>query len=498
MGIVLRNLILILSLGLFIIGLLFSDPYVLLISVLIIILQNFWYGFEKFYERIIFITFNATFFIFLLGRIIVSEYFNYNVNNSNLFGLAFFDAEVVNHILISLYISLLSLFIGFHFVQKFFSQNSTVKEKIKYKTGYLEAFRIFSKYFFYFTVIFRLMYLYEAISVSNTEGYYETFATFQSQMPLIFIILSNMYDVAFFAFLATKPRKKESVLPIGLYIIEGIFSLLSGRRSGFMLNLLIIFIYFCLRNKDNKENIYKSAFKWLPKKDKWVGKKEIIATILALPLIMVLLNMIGYLRAGSELTNVSLINSLYEFFYSQGISVNVIGFAKTLADTIPEGKLYSIGPIIEFFDNKIIGHYIFGQPIFIGQTVERALNGYLFSHTISYLIMPRLYLMGIGYGSSYIAELYTDFGYIGIIIGSIIYGILISKFTSWFYSNNILIVLLILLMTRALLFTPRAGYTSFLVSTFSLPKIAALIIIFIGAYIVREIIIKKRERREFF
>src|SRR5690606_3586624 len=122
--------------------------------------------------------------------------------------------------------------------------------------------------------------------------------------------------------------------------------------------------------------------------------------------------------------NINIIDSIFEFFYAQGVSANVIGYTMVLDESIPDGKLYSIGPILQFISNYY-GYFIQGIPMPSGQTVELALNGYLFSHTISYLIMPTLYLAGIGYGSSYIAELYADFGYFGIIFGSLFYGLLI-------------------------------------------------------------------------
>ena len=454
MNTILRIMILCLSIGVFIVGVLFSNPYTMLFAVLIMLLHNLWYSLEDFYKRVVFLIFNGTFFIFLVGRMVVNVFFNYKESTSGLFGLNFNEVEIINHTLIALYISLFFLFIGFVLIQKFGKKVISKENTSEGKELFWKSFKIFSKYFFYFTVIFRIIYLYEARSVANVEGYFETFSTFQSQMPGILVLLSGMYDVAFFAFLATKPSKKESILPIGLYLVEGIFSLLSGRRSGFMLNILILFIYFCLRNIKNREDLFSKTRTWL-KKGGWIGKKEIIGAILILPILMIISNTVGYLRAGADSVEISFVESVFEFLFSQGVSANVIGYTLVLTESIPD-KMYSIGPIIEFIDNKIIGHYIMGEPEFMGQTVDRALNGYLFAHTISYLVMPNLYLMGVGYGSSYIAELYNDFGYLGVAIGSVIYGVLIGKFTTWFQAKNILLVLITLMMLRSFLFTPRS------------------------------------------
>lgn len=485
-----RNTILLVSLGLFIIGILFSNAYTLLITILLMLVHNFWYAIEDFYKRVVFLIFNGTFFVFLVGRMVVNEFFKYKQSSSGIYGLNFNEIEIINHTLITLYISLFFLYFGFLFMQKFSRKEQLQKNVSESKKKFWESFKTFSKYFFYFVILFRIIYLYEAMSVVRMDGYYETFSTFQSQMPGLLVLLSNMYDVAFFAFLATKPSKKEAVLPIGLYLIEGVFSLLSGRRSGFMLNILILFIYFCLRNIKRKENVDNKNRSWL-KKNRWIGKKEIIGSIFIIPIIMVTLNTIGYFRTGVETINISFVESIFEFLFSQGVSANVIGYTLIYSESLPN-KLYSFGPIIEFIDNKIIGHYIYGEAEFLGQTSERALNGYLFAHTISYLVMPNLYLNGVGYGSSFIAELYNDFGYIGIVVGSFIYGVLIGKFTIWFQSKNIIIVLITLMMLRSFLFTPRAATVSFLVSSFSPPKIIAMIIILLGAYIIRAIYYQRK------
>ena len=102
-----------------------------------------------------------------------------------------------------------------------------------------------------------------------------------------------------------------------------------------------------------------------------------------------------------------------------------------------------------------------------GQTVERALEGYQYSHTISYLIMPDLYERGVGYGSSFIAEWYQDLGMFGVIIGSFLVGVLMVIFTKMFSAKSVLTVTVALLMMRMTLFIPRASSIAFIIDTFS-------------------------------
>lgn len=490
-----RNILLILSLCLFLIGLIFSHPFTLLNSVIILVIHNFLYSLEKFYERIIFLAFNVTFFVFLIGRMTVSAFFNYKESSSNLFGLHFSSASTVNHILISLYISLIFLYFGYLIIQKIaISKFNDSYNNRRHLSPYWLGFKAFSKYFFYFTSVFKLALLLERIKVVGMHGYYETFSTFRSSFPGIFVILGEIYIVAFFAFLACKPRKSEVRYPLLIFILISILSLFSGTRADFMQNMIILIVYFSIREKEVFEKFVHDSKTFLVKSGKWLGKKHLLLIIVSLPVVLIILNGIAYLRGGQDIHFLSAFEFILDFFYAQGVSANVIGYTKTLADIIPD-KLYSIGPILEYIENKIVRQYILGEPEIIGQTVERAINGYIFSHTISYLILGDLYLAGVGYGSSFVAELYHDFGYFGIAGGSLIYGMLIKIFYRWLKSNNVILTLITLLMLKTFFMTPRAGTISFFIYAFSPTKLLGIGIIMFGALIVKDLFYKNYKRK---
>lgn len=467
------------SLLFFLIGLSFENPRVLLISTLIIFSHNIIYSFKNFYDKAIFFSFNVTFFIFLLGRMVVNEFFGYKSGLLGIFGLAFNDVRLVNLTIICLFLSLWAIFMGYTLIQKV--NLSFLKKKKELNPGFVYSLRAFSLLFFYFCMIFRLYYVYEMQQTAMTEGYYESFMTFASSMPSLLVTISNMYDVAFLAYLATNPTKRKSLFPILLYIGEGLFAALAGRRSIFMLNLLIVFIYYCVRTA--------RATKRQDEK-KWLDKSELSFGVIALPVLMGFLTFIGKLRSSFKGSNVSLNNPILEFFYSQGISANLIGYTKVYEDLLPKGILYTFGPIMEFVNNKII-RPLNGLPEYFGQNIERAINGHLFSHALPYLIMPSAYLMGHGYGSSYIAEMFHDFSFLGVFIGSIVYGAIIYVFYYMLQNSNYIIVIFTLMMTRSILFAPRGAALSFIVSAFSMSKIAAVIFIVVGSTILYSIIGQK-------
>ncbi|MBT2615338.1 MULTISPECIES: O-antigen polysaccharide polymerase Wzy family protein [unclassified Bacillus (in: firmicutes)] len=485
MFILTRCVLLIGSLLFFLIGVGFQNPKVLLIATLIIFSHNIIYSLNKFFEKIIFFCFNVTFFIFLIGRMIVTEFFGYKSNLLGVFGLAFSDLEIVNVVIICLYLSLLAIYIGYVLIQKI--DLSFLKQKKELNPGYVNALRLFSLMFFFFSMVFRLIYVYQMQQAAVTEGYFESFANFRSSLPGVLETISRMYDVAFFAYLATMPSKKRSFFPVMLYIVEGFLSALAGRRSIFMLNLLIVFIYYCVRSITTKKKDPTNQV--IKKERKWFGKFEWILGIVALPVLLTFMTVIGKLRSSNwqSTEKISFLDSIYEFFYTQGISVNLIGYTQLYGNSLPEGKWYTFGPLFEFVDNRII-RPIAGMPELFGQTVERAIDGYLYAHALSYVIMPDLYLKGVGYGSSYLAELFKDFSFTGVFVGSIVYGALIYVLFYMLKNSNYILIIFTLMMIRSLLFAPRGAYLSFIVSSFSMPKILAVIFIIIGAKLLYSLI----------
>lgn len=462
-------------------GILFDNPTVALVAVIIAITHNLIYSIIKLYERIVFLCFNLTFFIFLLGRMVVNKFLGFE-SSLGIFGLAFNDTAIIFTILICIYLSVLGLYLGYRLIQKV--DLSFLKQKKISETSFKKALRKFSFFFFLLTLIFRYYVIFEMMQVSSLEGYYESYSTFTSSLPGLLVLLSNMFDVALFAYLSTNPSRKKSLFPIGLYIIEGLLAAFAGRRSILMLNLLIVFVYFSIRNLRSSAN----------NESKWVGKKEWTFSVIAFPILIVFLNIIGNVRGKIEGSRFSgLWDSILSFMHAQGISANLIGYTKVYKESVPEGKIYVLGPILEFIDNKVIRPFR-GLPELYGQSQERALEGYLFAHTISFIIMPVLYLRGVGYGSSFVAELYMDFSYIGVFLGSLIYGFLLFLLFYILRHSNFVLVIFALLATRAIFFAPRAATLSFIVSSLTVSKIAAFIIILIGSKILQILIDNKKIR----
>ncbi|QCS53923.1 O-antigen polysaccharide polymerase Wzy family protein [Priestia flexa] len=472
---VFRYTTLFLSISIFLISLINTNKDLLLISISSLFVHNMLFAFERFNERIIFFAFNATFFTFLAGRPILKTFIGYqDYYNDNTYGLDFYDENIIWNIFLILFMSLLFIFLGYILVDrnKVNINPSLNNSSHMFKDINVAYIAYVSKLFFFITYIFNALVLIDKARFSNSVGYTELYAMYTSSFPGWFIKLSEMCPAAFFIYLGTLPTKKKSAIPILLYLSLGVLSLIVGQRNTFVLNILIVLVYLCLRNlTDNNA--------------KWFGKKEIIACISAFPILILILNAVSYYRADNSVKEFSIIKGVTEFFYSQGASINLIGYSQTLASQMPDGRVYSLGRIIDFINNNAVTQILFDIPVYKPQTLESALYANSFADTVSYILSPNRYLAGWGYGSSYVAELYKDFGYYGIIIGSLLLGIVLALMPKLFV-KGVLGAWAALSMTRLLLYSPRDTLASFLVTSFSLINILTVILILLGAAILKD------------
>ena len=463
------------SLGFFFVGLFSSNATILLLSLTSLTVSNALYSFKDIQKNILFFCFNGTFFIFLIGRMIVTTFFGYKEDLRGLNGLNFTDNNLIVITLVALYLSLASIRIGYILFKRikldFIKRRFIPDNKRK-------ALELSSLILFSIAIVFRLYIVIEMRQATVSEGYFETFSQFRSSLPRVIQTFADMYDMFFFAFLATLPSKKKTLIPTLLYLLEGTIAASSGRRSVLMLNVLIVAIYYVVRN--NKE-----------KNDMWFGIKETVGSVIALPMLMGLMTFIGRMRAahGVQRTG-SIFDSIFEFFYSQGVSANLIGYTEMYKEQIPN-RFYTLGPIYEFVNESLIKPLKGIQPFF-GQTAERAMNGHLLSQTLPYFIDQRAYLAGYGWGSSIVSENYADGGFVGVIIGGLIYGLILLVLAKIISDGSFLIMTFGLAMSRIILFAPRGAYLSFIVSSMSPRKIAAVVLVIMFGWLLNQIMFKEK------
>lgn len=116
--------------------------------------------------------------------------------------------------------------------------------------------------------------------------------------------------------------------------------------------------------------------------------------------------------------------------------------------------------------------------VYGGNTVENAMNGFSFAHALSYLVMGKQYLNGNGMGSSYIAEIMYSFGYMGVFIANIFYGVFLRKFFK-LKKDKVWINTIIIIMMKSLFFAPRGSFDAFFSDLLSVNVWLTLIFVYL-------------------
>ena len=119
----------------------------------------------------------------------------------------------------------------------------------------------------------------------------------------------------------------------------------------------------------------------------------------------------------------------------------------------------------------------FREPI-KSQSIEHALDDHSLDAALTYLVKPNLYQNGGGLGSSYIAEAWKDFGYLGVIIFSYIYGLILALIPQWCH-KGFWWTAIGFIMYNNIIFAPRARAIKFIFEFFSLAVILILISIYL-------------------
>lgn len=399
-------------------------------------------------KKIALCSFLVTFFSFLLGRIFIDTLFpgfesDYTMEVDNRDS---YNKGATYFVLYSLILSLIGLSIGYLSKKK-----SIISNKIE-NPLYLTRIRTISKRLTIFFFLFVLLVTYEKIKYIWDNGYLNYYLNFKESFPHIFYTLSVSYKFSFFIFLATFPSKREAKPLILLFLIEAGIQLLSGQRGAFITPVFFIIIYYFVRNS-------------LLPQDPWIGKKGKITLVVTIPVLCAFMFLVMLLRGGDETGKFDLLTLFVNFFYQLGGSEVIIGYAYDFKPIVPEDQWYSLGPLIRFLQYNPIAH-IFGVEPIEFQSIEMATKGHELGSFITYRIDPSRYLMGGNVASSYVAELWLDFGFIGILIGNFIYGRILASI-SFLSKPNIWKTTILFIMLYRILSAPRASFAFFVTDCLS-------------------------------
>lgn len=336
----------------------------------------------------------------------------------------------------------------------------------------VESIRTVSKWIFWLTVWATVYVVAHKVFFVQTNGYLAYYTSYQSPTVVITKI-QIVNECAFFAFLSTLPKRKEVILPIGVWVVLQSATILAGGRASLVTTAFLFLWYFRYRNED----IALDSRPWFTK---WM---KIVIVVLA-PVAIALLGYWNYARNGS-VDNFSLLTFFYAFFEDQGGSIDLIAYAKKYQEQFPQ-TFYTFGPLIRFLKGNFIGRVFTGYVVPVQNTVEMAMTGYSFGQTITWLVMPHNYVAGVGLGGCYVAELWLDFGFLGVIVYNVLLGILLG-FMGENRRYSIIGLYLTLMLFDKVMLLPRDGALVWFMENFNISVIVTTVAILLLAKLCRYI-----------
>lgn len=416
-------------------------------GIIFIWIGNFIFSFQNLKSRIFFLFFNLSQFVFLIINPLISAF-----RGEKWWERYWEEAELFS--VLSLFLSLLFLQIGAVIIDRYLITRQVKQQNIERKE-YYPYLQLVSLIGFLGTWVCQIAVGCEKILFMRGKVYTEYYAGFVSNIPYVFQVAAAMMQYFLCLFLATKPRKKWSFTVLLLFIISAVPSLIIGIRNPIVLNCIFAFLYYFIRQS-------------MDEKEKWLGRFEKICLIVIPPIAICLLGIYTYIRNSAQIAVRSIGNIFIDFFMNQGSSFDVLSIGYGAIPYLPERPFrnYTFGGIIDYFSHGTIAQKFFGASALPdGNNIVNALESNSFAHNMSYIAKGReAYLQGEGFGSSYILETFTDFGYIGIVLCSLILGAVLIYAMKWIKKNYLTFTITLVALTT-IFFMPRAealGWIQFL------------------------------------
>ena len=266
-------------------------------------------------------------------------------------------------------------------------------------------------------------YLYIIFVKSN--GYLALYAgSINLTIPFWSNISGALFIIGLIFTFASLPSKKTVLTVIFIYLSINLMSLFIGNRGAFIVKLLFV-VWYYYRFYTNKDiNILKIFF---------IGLGMVI-----------IMARLAYSRMNLIAENIDFYDLILNFFNQSGVSLGVLAnqiFYKNIF--INSGLPYILNPFIAPYVPSI-------------QSPERIKETLSLADHLTYFLDSSRYFAGVGFGNSYIGELY-DIGFLGVLFGSFILGYFLIYF-SLKVSNNILFLLMSYYIVTCVVWMPRGSF----------------------------------------
>ena len=317
----------------------------------------------------------------------------------------------------------------------------------------------------------------------RTQDYTDMYLGVNLDFPFYIRILSGISVFLLAVVLSYDFSKIKSFFFLSIYVLSGSFEFLLGNRTSLMAKILFAVIYYCIRHFSASE------------KEVWFGKIEKILICVMIPISIIGLGIMNYSRSDEKVEPQSVTGIVSDFFYKQGTTFDTVCQGIEFKEELREEEiLYTLGPIQDYLNDSTLGQVIFRTtPMPDGNNLIRATEGHEMAHHLSYLVLGEEYLNGRGRGSSFILEIYMDFGYIGVAMCAMFLGFFCTEVRN-LCKNQYLYVIMLIILTEFFMLTRSSalGIVLFVMQ----PQFWVMWILLISLYIIGKILPKSLKEKK--
>ena len=415
---------------------------------------------KDFGRNCFFFFFLASFFVFLMSGEIAEVLFDRHYYMQ-------FDADAVLHSHRCILISLVFILIGYRFTAPVSRVNRALKPVFLFSDrAVISRVAQVSRWVFWVAYSVLMINTVDTVIFVMRYDYVAYYTQYDPFLPMLIGEVGDFAPIALCVFLATRPSKKRALPVMAAYMGYALLSLLIGARGPLIYTAVFMVAYCFYRNyTDRKKGVV------------WIPKLAVVVMCAAVPFLLAFLFLYEYIRTGRPVEFESLGSAIVDFFVNIGSGSKIIKLGYVHRDQIPDMRFYSLGGTLNYFKYGTLFNLFSLDSIPAAHSVEYATQSHAFTAILSYLHMPESFLAGHGTGSCYIAELFADFGYLGVALGSAVYGWFFKKLSSLRVQNWLLAGAKLYVFFE-FLEAPRAGYDGFISDILNVNFIA--VIVFIG------------------
>lgn len=251
-------------------------------------------------RAVVFLLFNVTYFVFLMGGVTVSMLQGATFES-------FFSSTPASGAE-ACYLAMLSLCIIDFVYVTFMTSSGRKKQKKSARFGQKEKSEIkptgFLRGFVLVVLIVsglvKLYMSYEAMGHSQANGYLSLYQDYSSSLPQVAQYLASVFYLSLFLYLASYPSKRGTIFALSLTAIIELLVVVAGDRGEAMCALVTLLVYLIWRSKKGFGGL------------RWTKAKTVVLVILS-PVVLALLQSVKYTRMGNDF-DMPIYDAVVDFF----------------------------------------------------------------------------------------------------------------------------------------------------------------------------------------